>query len=352
MTRGKEQGVSSKDSLADLTYSPSDLAKFKSLVDEASHIVILQPERIDPDSVGSALALTQLLRESGKQVTNYAYGEVAPSYSHFPGSDVFTDKLPAEFDFTILVDCGGPSQLIDTFEQYRPAFERRPFVIIDHHANREPMPFTTLDLIDIAAAATGQQIYELAAHFGWQLTADSAYSLAASIKADTLNLSVSTVTPRVVRVLANLVELGADLEQLRINIERAGGLSANQLKLKAKVLGRTTFHADSRIALTYLTQAEYTALDADSPLDEQVKHELRRLKEVQVAGLLTQRGPDRFKVSMRADIPVAGPVATQFGGGGHDKAASFFVEAANIDQAIKTATRALTKAVEEYDQTD
>ncbi|MBI3983739.1 DHH family phosphoesterase [Candidatus Microgenomates bacterium] len=325
------------------------MEQFSRLLANSQRIVLLQPERIDPDSVGSALALTQLLEDQGKAITNFVLTPFPTSLKYFPRSEQFTTQLPRDFDMTILVDCGGPTQLTETFKKHQTVFAGKPFVIIDHHANREPMPFATVDLVDATAASSGQQVAELADHFAWQLDAESAYSVAASIKSDTLDLSVSSVTSRTLKVMAKLVELGADLEKLRIDQEQAGSLTIELLPLKLKIFGRTQFYHANKVAITYMTHPEYSKLGPDSELDQQVKQELRQLRGVLIAALVIEKQPGNFKVSMRANIPAAGLIASLRGGGGHDKAASFFTTAKSIKQAMSEAADIITAGVKDYE---
>lgn len=330
-------------------YTKKQLDTFKQYIDDSRHVVVVQPERIDPDSMGSALALRQILSDLGKQVTLYASDVIPPYVQHFPGWKDITDQLPAEFDLTIIVDTGSATQFKQTLSDHQDELARRPFVVIDHHPNRETMPFETLELIDNTAGASGQQVVELARFFGWDITADSAYGLAAAIMADTLGLTTPTVTSATAAAVAYCIEHGADMEQLRFNVEAAEALPVKLFPLKLDILQRTQFLAEDRIAITYMTQAEFQRLESDELLMDQVKHELRQLNPVDVAVLVSERGED-YKVSMRANVPVAGPVATRMGGGGHDKAAGFFTKAPSLEDAVANTADELTKELAEYDK--
>src|SRR5258708_6865684 len=110
-----------------------DLAR---AIDQAEHIVIVQADNPDGDSLASALALEQILGDLKKEVSLYC-GVDLPSYlSYVPGADRVTKELPNKFDLTIIVDTASESLL----EQLKTKGQKswiaaKPVVIIDHHAS-------------------------------------------------------------------------------------------------------------------------------------------------------------------------------------------------------------------------
>ncbi|HET6863903.1 MAG TPA: hypothetical protein VFH37_01760, partial [Candidatus Saccharimonadales bacterium] len=65
----------------------SQAEKIQSQVSQASHVVIIQADNPDADSLASSLALEQILGDLGKDVTLYC-GVDLPSYlSYVSGAD-------------------------------------------------------------------------------------------------------------------------------------------------------------------------------------------------------------------------------------------------------------------------
>src|SRR5437764_973046 len=118
------------------------------LVDEAKTILVLQPEKPDTDSLTSSLALEQILGDLGKDVALYCKDTIPKYIAYFEGVDRVLTEFPNKFDLTIIVDTGGPSALARTFEVYAGRLTKHPVAIIDHHPNRESMPFPTHEVID------------------------------------------------------------------------------------------------------------------------------------------------------------------------------------------------------------
>ena len=334
-----------------MNYDETALNEFKQLIDNAKHVLIIQAERVDADSLGSSLGLEAALMHAGVETTLYCYNEVPSYLRHMPGWDRVTNELPSSFDISILVDSSTTNQLERTWAEHKKPLLSKPFVCIDHHMSETGRieGDNVHYLIDKQAGASSQQIVELARHFEWQIDKDSAYALASGIKADTVNLSTKQTTADTFMAMAYLVEQGADLESLRAAIEKTSSIPASQLHLRGEVLQRTQFFRDNTIAFTYFTAAECDALSEDKLLIEKMKHELRTLQEVEISIVITEKS-GYSNASMRANIDVARLVAEHFGGGGHDRAASCRFEDATHEQVIEKMTPILHAKMDEHDE--
>lgn len=306
-----------------MNYTHAQLDALENAVSAAEHVLILQPERIDADSLGSSLGLESALTHMHKRVTMFAYDTVPDYLHHMPGWDRVQSDMPSDYDAAILVDSSTLNQLEQTWADHKGTILNRPLFCIDHHdsetAQLEGENITLL--VDPSAAASGQQVAELAQHFGWHIDADAAYALASAIKADTVNLAVRKVSSATFAAMGFLVECGADLELLRYNIEQSGSILPKDIPLKAQALQRVQFFHDEQIAVTYFTQEEYETLGDDQLVIERMKQDLRMIRGVLVSVTITERN-GYANASMRANIDVARAAAEHFGGGGHDRAAS------------------------------
>src|SRR6266536_73144 len=180
------------------------IQQFAELLKTSRTILVLQPEKPDTDSLGSSLALEQILGDLGKTVVMYCQDPIPPYLRILSGWDRVSEDFPAKFDLSILVDTGGPQQLGRTLEKHSRALSAKPFVIIDHHATRESMPFPTINIID-GSAATGELLVKICQELGWPINQAGATSIVAAILADTLGLSTQTTTPETVDAFASMV---------------------------------------------------------------------------------------------------------------------------------------------------
>ncbi len=334
-----------------MIYTQEQLDDFKQHVDQAEHVVVVQAEHVDADSLGSSLGLESALTDLGKTVTMFCHDDVPPYLHHMPGWDRVTNELPDTYDVAILVDSSTLNQLEKTWSKHKGTILNRPLFCIDHHASTtgqlEGENITLL--IDEEAGASSQQIVELAREFDWHIDAEAAYGLAAGIKADTVNLSTKNTTSRTFAAMGYLVDRGADLELLRYNIEQSNSLSPSEIPLKATALQRAQFFDDNRIAITYFTQEEYNGLGDDQLVIERMKQDLRMIKGVDISVTITERN-GYSNASMRANLDVARKTAEHFGGGGHDRAASCRFPDVTHEQVIEEIVPVISEYIDEEDK--
>ncbi len=325
--------------------------QLRELVDKAQTILVLQPEKPDTDSLGTSLALEQILGDLGKDVVMYCQDEVPTYIRILDGWDRVAHDLPAKFDFTILVDCGGPQQIQRTLDKHQAKLIAKPFVILDHHANRSPMPFPTIDVIDASSAATGELVVKVAKLFDWKINLDAANAIVPAIMADTLGLSTPTTTAETVDAVADMVRIGVDLADLRRQREIAGALEPEISNLKGQLLQRVEYFAEGQIAIVIVTPEELAKYaDIHDPADL-VSQEMRQIKGVQIAAVLRNYNSsihgNKIKISMRANLPIAAKAAQHFGGGGHAPAAGATVEVRPVEEVKKELVEVITKLLNE-----
>lgn len=326
--------------------SPETKANIKQLaklVDKAQTIVVLQPEKPDTDSLCSALVLEHLLGDLDKDVTLYCQDEVPPYINYFEGVDRLTDELPNKFDLSILVDTGGAQQVARTLEKHQGRLAAKPFVIIDHHASREPLPFATIDIIDPESAATGELLVKIATQLKWNLTAEAASLVVPAITADTLGLTTPSVRAHTVHTVGDMIELGANLYKLNQARLAAGAMDPDVLTLKGRLLQDVEFHLDGKLATLIVGPA--TLKDYAKRYDPAalVIYDMQHVRGVELAVVIRNYAP-KIKLSLRANSPVAAPVAEAFGGGGHPQASGATIEVGQPED-IRAKVIEVTKEV-------
>jgi bifunctional oligoribonuclease and PAP phosphatase NrnA len=101
-----------------------------------------------------------------------------------------------------------------------------------------------------------------------------------------------------------------------------------KLRLVSRALDGITSHCDGRLAISYITTADYEATGAGEEMTEGLIDHLRSIDGVKVAAVirdLGNRGRSARKVSLRSsagEVDVSA-IARINGGGGHKRAAGF-----------------------------
>lgn len=254
-----------------------------------------------------------------------------PSYiSYFEGADRLVDDIPHQYDLAILVDTGGVQQVERTLEKYQGRLAAKPFVILDHHTTRSPLPFTTIDVVDARAAATGELLVKIAEQLDWPLNPAAASFIVPAIMSDTLGLTTPSVTADTVTTVAGMVRLGAslyDINQARLD---AGALDQDVFALKARLMQQVEFLENGKLALLVVDPATLKNYAKRYDPSALVIYDMQHVRGVEIAIVIRNYAP-KIKISLRSNTPVAAAVASVFDGGGHPQAAGATVEAGQID---------------------
>lgn len=305
-------------------YQPAE--QIGKIIEDAQHIVVIQADNIDADSLASSLALEQILGEMGKQVSLYCGIDIT-NYLHFlPGWDRVQNRLPNDFDAAILVDCSSLT-LLEKLEKtgQMGALRTRPFIILDHHEGENDVTINCTELIDTKAVATGEVIYLLAKQLGWKIDDTSANFIASSIMADSLGLTIDDVTSRSIHVLAEVVDHGANLAALESRRREFMTKTREIIAYKGKLLQRIEYYCDNQLAVVTIPWDE---IQTYSPLYNPAilaLEELRVANGVKLAIVfkLYPDGKITGKLRCNYGVEIASKIAEKYDGGGHPGSAGF-----------------------------
>ncbi|MEX2054337.1 MAG: DHH family phosphoesterase [Candidatus Colwellbacteria bacterium] len=306
----------------------SSIKQFGQLVNEANHILLVQPDKLDTDSIASSLGLKRIFEKLGKKTSAFSAKDVSESLKYIPGWKEFNKELPREFDLAVLVD-GAPQR--ELVEDYKNIFSEKPFVHFDHHSERPTFPFIVVEVVDSKASATGELLYQVAEELNWPLDKEIGDLIGFSIMLDTVYFTSSSMRPRTFATLAKISDLGVNIAELFREDMEVSGYDLDLLQYKGKLIKRIELHEGGKIAFLAIPKKEAQKYeDKLRPMDL-IIYDMQRLKGVDIALVLTEE-KDGIKGSMRADLPIAGKVAKYFKGGGHDVAAAFFIKGGSLEK--------------------
>lgn len=307
-----------------------DSSKVQELIQAAQHILIIQADNPDADSIGSALALEQILGELGKDTSLYCAVDMPAYLRYLSGWDRVSKDMPKSFDLSIIVDASTMT-LLDKFNEphMKGIVSSKPNIVLDHHAITDnPIPFKTVEINDGNIASTGELIYHLSKELGWPLDVTSGEFVMNSILGDTQGLTNELAKAETYRVMAELIDMGISRPKLEETRREYSKMPESILRYKADLIKRAELHDEGRVAVVTVPQAEineYSPLYNPGPL---VQTDLLQTIGVQVAIVLKSYDSGRITAAIRANsgYSVAGKLAEHFGGGGHNYASGFKVE--------------------------
>jgi len=321
------------------------------LIKDAQHIVVVQAENPDGDSLGSSLALEELLSDAGKDVTLYCAIDIPKYMQYIQGWDRVVKDWPKKADMAIIVDTSSEALLIKALKTpgVRHFFESHPTVILDHHQSEEgDLPFETTKLIIPTAVATGEIIYNMAIEAGWSINPQAAEVMFISIQADSLGLTTQNTSAESYRVAAELVALGAVPAVIEGRRREYMKKPADILAYKGRLIERVEYFLDGKLATVHIPWSEIEEFSDRYNPSVLVLDEMRLVDTVQIAVAIKSYPDGKATGKIRANIPIGNTVAGYFGGGGHEYASGFKIYE-KYDTLISELVNATDKALTDYE---
>lgn len=317
----------------------------------AQRIVIIQAENPDGDSLGSSLALEELLAEAGKDVKLYCAIDI-PKYMHYiQGWDRVEKDWPTDREVAVIVDTSAEALIVQALAVpgVRHFLETHPVIVIDHHQSDDgDLPFDTIMVNNPDAVATSEIIYGMAKEAKWTITPLAAESMFVSIQADSLGLTTPSTTAESYRVAAELVALGANPAEIETRRREYMKKPADILTYKAKLIERIEYFLDGKLALVHIPWDEIQEYSDRYNPSVLVLEEMRMVEGVEVAVALKTYPDGKVTGKIRVNAPIAHHIAGYFGGGGHEYAAGFKVFE-NYDTIMNELLTATDKALTDYE---
>jgi phosphoesterase RecJ-like protein len=325
------------------TTTDTDLAAVVTAIRSHSRFVLTTHENPDGDALGSLLALQRALVALGKDSVMFLAGE-AP----LPGEYRFLDfgelerTVPDDLDerVLLLVDCANESRI----GADRSILERAASTInLDHHHDNSR--FGELNVVDASASSTAELQRNLFVELDLELTPELAEPLYVGLVTDTGRFQYSNTTPKALRLAAELVEAGADVQKVFQGVYES--IQFAKLKLLARALGRAEVYAGGSLVVSYLLRDDFVQVGAVEPYSEGIIDTLRAVEGAEMAALIREPprgGSPARRISLRAshDELDVSAIARLSGGGGHPQAAGF-----SSDDSIEEITAFLVRSFAE-----
>ena len=320
---------------------PSDRDAVVAALRGHERFVVTSHENPDGDALGSLLATHLALEALGKDSVMVLGGpSPLPVEYGFLALDErgLLRTAPADVSDRVLlaVDCAQESRIVETL-----LHEKAPLTVnIDHH--HDNTRFGAVNLVVEEASSTAEVLADLFRELGVPLTPEIAEPLYTAVVTDTGRFQYSNTTPKALRLAADLVEAGADVTKVFVEVYESTPFP--KLKLLARALERATELAHGRVVVSELRREDFEAAGAEEPYSEGIIDHLRSVDGAELVALVRELPPGAStarKGSLRSHpngVDVSA-IARDFGGGGHKRAAGF-----STDLAMDEITRRIVEA--------
>ncbi len=315
---------------------------------ENQRFIITSHLNPDCDALGSELALAYHLMNLGKDVAILNADPVIPDYQFLDPDHLIkhfsTEQhipLISQAEVIVVLDTSGGWDRLGRVGEICSHFQIIS-ICIDHHPHNQP--FTDMAVIDTNVIATGELIFDLITAMQGQITDLMAQALYAAILTDSGSFRFPKTSPRTHRIVAKLLEYGANPSKIYHLLYEQQPLS--KVHLKGYVLQNIKLAAKGQIAYVGLG-AETLARYNINPLDLNTFSNLaQQIAGVRISVFAIELPDGRIKLSLRSDgtIPV-NRLAAEYGGGGHAPAAGAITEGTLqtvMKQVVKKASQLIS----------
>lgn len=313
-----------KDFIISNKVDMSEYTKALALIEKSRYILIITHVNPDPDSIGSALALSNLFYENKIKHKVFNISSDLPQNLDFiPRFDKITDQLPPFFDLAISVDCGTYKRL--GFELDSSI----PLINFDHHKSNDS--FGTVNIVDSMKSSTAELVFEFFKHNGLYITKNSATALYVGIYDDTLAFSLGRCDELTFEKINFLVECGASPSDIANKLLRRDSLA--KYRMIPKVLDSLELFSEGEVASIIAKEEWFKQTGAHNRDCEDALDMVMSIAIVRIAFFVrVVNGGSRVSLRSKGKVDVS-LIASKFGGGGHLNASGCTIDTLDVEKA-------------------
>lgn len=308
----------------------SDVKEIKELFSTPKNIVIVPHRNPDGDAIGSSLAMYHFLNNKGHKATVVAPNDYPDFLKWLPGSkealkfDMQNRQSKAAIDeasIIFLLDFNALHRVGSDMQKTLEDFDGT-FIMIDHH--QQPDAIAKYMFSDTSICSTCQMVY----HFLEKIeeveaiNAEIATSLYTGIMTDTGSFRFPSTTSTTHKIIADLIDKGADNAKIHNNVYDTN--SYGKLQLLGRCLSNMVVVEKLKTAYIYLSQQDLDEFNYVKGDTEGVVNYALSLDGIIFAVIFIEDVEQKIiKISLRSKgkFSVNKFAREHFDGGGHDNAA-------------------------------
>lgn len=306
-----------------------DIKATKSLLSTPQKIVIIPHKNPDGDAIGSTLGLWHYLKSIDQDAVVIAPNNFPKFLKWMPGQEeivIFEDdkeraqKYITDASLIFTLDFNHLSRV--GFMQESLEAAKGTFIMIDHH--QAPSDYAKVTYSDVSMSSTCEMVYNFieAIDSTSKITSDIANCLYTGIMTDTGSFKYSSTTSRTHRVVADLINKGA--ENMAIHNKVFDTNSPSRLHILGCALKNMVILEDYHTAYITLSQEELDQNNFKKGDTEGIVNYGLTLDNIIFAVIFIENKDEGIiKISFRSqgDFSVNEFARAHFEGGGHDNAA-------------------------------
>lgn len=301
------------------------ISEIKDLLQNPKDIVITVHRGPDADALGSALALSEVLKQLNHNVTVISPNDYASFLYWMKGNDqvvIYSEdkekaqKITNNADLIFLLDFNSLSRISDYSDVVENSSAIR--IMIDHHQEVD-IKAANIIISDPKSCSTAQLLFEVIEDLEYKhlINKDVSECLYAGIMTDTGSFKYSSTTSKTHHIIAELINLGADNSKIHDLIY--DNYSENRTKLLGYCLNdKLQIFPELNSAIISLTEEELKNFNFKKGDTEGVVNYALAIKGIIFAVFIAEKeGVVKLSLRSKGDFKVNEIAKKHFSGGGH-----------------------------------
>lgn len=305
----------------------------------AEKVIILPHISPDSDAVGSCFAMAAALSKIGSSCSVVGE-ENLPSYLDFLQGDweIYDENKKYEADVCLCLDSADLGRIAKRKEIFKTC---KKVVSIDHHSSNSY--YADINWVDGKAPAASVLVYRFIKEADIKMDSYIAENLYAGICGDTGNFKYSNTTSETFMIAADLISY--NISHWKISRAIFDTEETEALRLKGELMQNIEIFFCGRVTLVTADSSLLKKYSVDSSNIDALVDIPRCVKGCEIAVSIKET-EDGVKVSLRSESNAdVSQIAAKFGGGGHVKAAGFFVSDMSCGEVKKRLLDEIEKAL-------
>lgn len=298
-----------------------NLKKLDEFVEKSNKIAVVAHADPDGDSIGSIMALREILKTKGKDIDFFINGEIPFNYKFIKDLDKASlSYKEKKYDLFFALDSSDEERLADKVDIMKNS---KKTICIDHHKTNKG--YCNLNIIEPDFSSTGEIIYEIFKTLKYEINERAAENIFIAIITDTGKFIYDNAGYKTFENVSDLLKLNINKNEIVKNLYSSE--PKNIFKLKADVFNSTEFFMEDKVALSCLFKENLKKYNLSLKDIDGLVERLRDIENVEISILIKELDDKTYKISMRSlgnsDVS---KVCETFGGGGHKNAAGFKID--------------------------
>ncbi len=315
-------------------------------IEKADTIAIAGHLRPDGDCIGSCMGLYSYIKDNYPEKRACVYlSDFPENFQYLRWEEAFEECCSAEkgemYDLFVSLDCGDADRL----EEVTDIMKQAGHVInIDHHITNTK--FGNENYVVTDASSTSQILFTLMEED--KISYAAACALYTGIVHDTGVFKHSNTSSETMRIAGRLMDKGVPFGKI---IDGSFYMKTyKQLQIMGRCLMESVRIMDGRCIFSIVRKNIFDLYNAESADLDGIIDEMRTTEGIEVAILLSERGPQEYKVSMRSNEVIdVSVIACYFGGGGHVHASGCTIKGDAFD-VVNNLTKHIEKQFLDMEQ--